>query len=585
MVGKAISKLGYWDEKFEVQDWESVLSDVQSIKQFKQAYKEVCLDPTIFQANFAYLPNPLTKKIERINPYSYQDDLYHDTSVRRITVKSRQIGFTTSFGFEQYHKGGYLIDGHECTFIHLVEDNAYKYLKIMNALNNNLPSDCLRLDFVKNNTKRIEIANGTEFRIKSSNAAEGSRGFTTDVGLDEFALVSKSENLMAAAGSATVRGLSLTMLSTPWGIKNDFYRLVKDTGFDTSQIYGSVLEYKRVEKEGKDLLRQGYFEGRTGQEQKDMMYDWIREQCIPIRIKDIKDFLKMYDRVKRNNISDYSIHIVPWYIVPDMDWPFIMSLNLPYDMLLQEYFLAFLDSAASMLTLDEIKSCVVPDMILSNTREFSGYVDRCVYAGIDPSSGATNETAWMFLLEPLFNDKSVLIEPWRVLRYHTTWDKRHKYVPQFADECKIFKPCKIFADSTGYGQAVCEDLINLYGISKGILEAVNLSGKAIYEPLAYNAISIVQSGLIMLPDDDRIVDQFFALEKTKTKTGKAHFTGKLRSADGQDDLWWAYALGVSIGSASRRGGYEMTDIDMGEFNVEKEIDYIGTDKIKEQRFF
>ena len=584
-MGNTISSIGYWDEKFEIQDWESVLSDVQSIKQFKQAYNEIAISPILFQANFAYLPNTITKKIERINPYSYQHDLYEDTSTRRLTVKSRQIGFTTTLAFEQYHKGGYLIKGHECTFVHLVEENAYKYLSIMNKLNNNLPSDCLRLNFVKNNTKRIEIDNGTEFRIKSANAAEGARGFTTDVGLDEFALVHKSENLMAAAGSATVRGLNLDILSTPWGIKNDFYRLVKDTGFNTSKVYGSVLEYKRVEKEGRDLLRKGYFEAPTGQMAKDMMYDWIREKCIPIRIKDSKDFLKDYDRIRRNNISDYSIHIVPWYIVPDMDWPYIMSLNLPYDMLLQEYFLAFLDSAAAMLSLDEIKACVVPDMIMANVSDFSGYVDRCVYCGVDPSSGATNETAWMFGLEPLFNDKSVLLEPWRILRMHSTWDKRHKYTPHLADEIRIFKPCKVFMDATGYGQSVYEDLFNLYGVSKGILDPINLSGKAIYEPLSYNAISIVQSGLVMIPDDDRLIDQMFALEKTKTKTGKAHFTGKLRSADGQDDLWWAFALMTSIGSASRRGGYEMSDIDMGELEVEKDSDYIGTDKVKEMRYF
>ena len=172
----------------------------------------------------------------------------------------------------------------------------------MEQINQNLP-DKLQLKFRKSNTKMIQIDNGTMFRIKSSNAAESSRGFTTDAVLDEFALVGQSTNLMNAAGSATVRGLALTIISTPFGRQNDYYRIIEDTGFDVNRTYGAITEYLQKQKEGKALLKEGYFPATTGQEAKLMMYDWVRKETDPIIKKDIAWFNKEYARIKNNNIS------------------------------------------------------------------------------------------------------------------------------------------------------------------------------------------------------------------------------------------------------------------------------------------
>lgn len=445
----------------------------------------------------------------------------------------------------------------------------------MEKINRNLP-DKLRLKFRKSNTKMIQIDNGTMFRIKSSNAAESSRGFTTDAVLDEFALVGKSTNLMNAAGSATVRGLGLTIISTPFGRSNDYYRIIKDTSFNTEKIYGSITEYLQKQKEGKLLLKEGYFPAKTGQEAKLMMYDWVRKETDPIIKKDIALFDKEYDRVKKNNMSDYSIHIVPWFTVPDMDWPFIMSIGLTYEGLLQEYFLSFLDAASSMLSLDEITKCAIvePKSLGLQTQP---YVDRAIFCGVDPSSGRVNETAWMFLAEPIWDKDGVLIDPWRVLWYETTWDRRHRYIKRLAKQINHFKPSKVYIDEPGIGIAVIEDLEEL-GIVEPVVEGIK-AGNAIRETITWNAVTLIQSELVMLPDDPRFIDQAFSLGKEKTSTGKYRFTGKINSTDGQDDLWWAYAFAVSIGNIKPRSAYRMDDIEIGSIDIKVDKNFV---KEKEQ---
>jgi len=387
---------------------------------------------------------------------------------------------------------------------------------------------------------------------------------------------------MASAGSIAVRGFCLDIGSTPLGKQNEYHRLVSDCGWDTTKIVGSIAEYRKIEKEGRALFKAGYFESKDLREAKDKMRKWIDNECKKVRKRDTKKFYAVYERVKRNNPSDYSFHAAPWFLCDDLNWTDIMKINLGYDSLLQEYFLAFTDTATSMLSLDEIQACVSPDLPKIFPHQYVHHVDRAVYAGVDPSSGKVNETAWMFLLEPIWDENKILLKPWETLYWETTWEKRHEYTPRLSEHIRMFRPSRVFIDTTGYGEAVVEDLINIYGHSPGIIQGVNLSGRGVYEPIVYNAIATVQSQLVMLPDDERLFDQLFSIEKSNTPSGKAHFTGKINSSDGQDDLFWAYALAVSVGSKATRGQYKMENIDIGKISYKEDKDY---NRGKERRFF
>lgn len=569
------------NEKYEIYDWESLISDPDNFSQFREAYAQVIINPIKFQYNLAKITNETTGAIVPFHPYIYQEEYALDTTRRKILLKSRQVGFTVEEAFLKYWKG-YRRNKYEANFVHLREENVKKYIDVIREINSNMVAP-LRLKFDRDRDLFIKASNSSRWRGLSSKAVQSGRGFTGEIVLDEFAIVERPSKLLAGAASTAVRGgLELTIGSTPYGKHNDFHRLIEETEWDTKKrCWGSIAEYREVEKEGRKLLQEGYFEAVNIKESKEMMYRWIDQESLYIRENDIKTFYEEYRRVQRNNTSDYSFHCAPWYLCPDLTWSSIMTLNLPYDQLLQEYFLAFLDEATAMLTMDEIDRCIYPDLILVPPSHATKSLHRAVFCGCDPSLGKRNETAWFFVLEPQLNDNNFVIDPWRTLWYESTMEIRKKYVPRLVDQIKAFSPSKIYIDETGIGAAVVED-IQAEGISKGIIEAINLSGKSNYESLIYNLVSLVQGNLLILPDNERLIDQLFALEEQKTATGKKRFTGKIRSSDGQDDLAWALALAVSIGSAYANTSYQMDDVDTGEIK-DKYNDY-GSEESDERYF-
>jgi hypothetical protein len=544
-------------EKYEIQDWESLLSDFEDFGQFKQAYPMVVKDVSWFQKNFAYTTSELTGDVVNFFPYYYQDDWNKDDSLQKIVLKSRQVGFTVQESFLWFHRG-IAQNGYHHYFYHIRERNVTKFLDTIRDLNDNL-IDPLQATFSRSNDTLIKY-DKTIWEGLSSGALESSRGFTGGITLDEFGIAKNTKKIMASAGPVTSRGFSIHIGSTPLGKHNEYHRIVQECGWNTDKSTGSIAEYKQVEVDARKLFTDGYFEARTNREAKKLMYKWIDQRTVPIMKKDFQKFTKEYSSVQRNNPSDYSLHVMPFFACPDIKWTDIMKFNLDYDSLLQEYFLAFLDEATSMLTMEEIKQNIYEELMLIDPAEATPYGERRVFCGLDPSSGKVNETAWLFVVEPLINDQGFMLEPWKVLHYETTWDKRKKYVPRLIEQIKRFKPVMIFMDGTGIGIPVSEDLID-GGISEGIIDAINLSNRSQYEPIIYNLVSLAQSGHLMLPDDPRLIDQMYALEKGYTKTNKAHFTGKINSSDGQDDLVWSLALAVSSGTGYKKTKHRMESID------------------------
>jgi len=538
------------NEKYEIQEWESILSDFEDFNQFKQAYPMLIKSPSWFQKNFAYVTDERTGEIINFYPYYYQDEWNNDDSLQKIIVKSRQIGFTAQESFFWFHRG-ISQSGYKHFFYHIRERNVTKFLDMIRDFNDNL-LEPLQAEFTRSNDTLIKCSNKSAWEGLSSGALESSRGFTGGITLDEFAIARNTKKIMASAGPVTSRGFSIHIGSTPFGKHNEYHRILKECGWDTDTITGSIAEYKQVEIDARKLFSEGYFEATSNRESKQLMYKWIDAETAPIMKKDFENFIKIYRRVQRNNPSDYSIHAVPFFACPDIKWTDIMKFNLDYDSLLQEYFLAFLDKAGSMVTMDEIKQNIYEDLVLINPSNALPSVGRAIYCGLDPSTGKVNETAWLFIQEPLINDEGFMVDPWRVLWYETTWDKRKKYVRRFVEQVNAFKPVKIIMDKTGAGIPVYEDLVDDYNIPKAMIDDVNLTPKSVYEPIIYNLVSLIQSGHLMLPDNPRLIDQIYSLEKGYTTTNKAHFTGKIKSSDGQDDLVWSLALAVSRGTGYRK---------------------------------
>lgn len=563
------------NEKWEIHDWESLLSDPEDYTQFRAALQEVIIDPIAFQFNLARIPKEDTGEIINLWPYNFQIDYVQDPARSKILLKSRQVGFTTEEAFYRYWRG-YTINGYNCCFVHLREENATKYIKIIGQLNDNIVPH-LRMKFRRDTVTLKEAINGSSWRTFSSNSVHAIRGFTGDVIFDEFAIASHAEELLAGGGSAAVRGsLQRCIGSTPKGCNNAFHRLCDESSWDTGRTFGSVAKYKEIEIECMKLFKEGYFEAKDKQTMRQMMFDYVDKKVEPIKIKDARDFYREFDRVKRNNFSMYSIHVAPWYICDGLKWSDIMQIGLSYGSLLQEYFLSFSESEMYMLSEAELDACIVEDMSLYNPYQFTPSASRRVYMGCDPSLGKVNETAWFFIAEPIFNENGMLLEPWRVLHYESTFDPpKQKSGPQYEsrllNQIRIFRPTKCYFDSTTIGDTVVDDLI-IAGLEESITERVSMRGK-VHEETFYNLIHIIQNQLIMLPPDTRLKDQLFSLEKTYTDSGKPHFSGKCNSSDGQDDMAVALALAVSIGSARYRSRYKSAEINIPDMKYEDDKHY------------
>ncbi len=567
-------------EKWEIHDFESLISDPEYYPDFREALAEVIVDPVKFQFSLARVLRGDTGEIISLHPYDYQVKYITDLSRSKILLKSRQIGFTTEEAFYRYWKG-YTRAGHMTCFVHLREDNATKYIDIIGQLNRHIVPQ-LALKFRHDTTKMKWATNGSLWKIFSSNSVDAIRGFTGDVVFDEFSLVPNSEELLAGGGSAAVRGkYERSIGSTPKGINNAFYRLCSEAGWDVTKNLGSIAEYKEVEKTAMKLFKEGYFTGKTNKIMREKMYKFVDKKTRKIKRQDTKNFNDIYERALRNNFSMYSLHVAPWFICPDIDWSDIMQIGLDRVSLLQEYFLSFSVSGTSMLTEEEIDACMVEDMLLMPPNEAKHFVDRGVFMGIDPSLGKVNETAWYFVVEPIMDKNNLLIEPWRVLWHEVTRDPplakqmgEPEYVPRLMKQIQQYNPAMIYMDATGIGDTVVTALIRR-GIAEKRIDAIQMRGKNNYEPIFYNLVSVIQSQLVMLPDDERLKDQLYSLEKTYTDTGKPHFSGKCNSSDGQDDKAVALALALCRGSSYNLSNYKMEEVDLGAMKTHKNDDYIG----------
>ena len=230
MKNNRISKVSSQEEKFEIDDWDSILSDFANFNQFKAAYEQVVVSPSLFQKNFGRMVSEVTGEVIRFLPYTYQHEYADDDDTQKIVTKSRQVGFTAEEAFIKYHKGR-LKPNYSCFFYHLREENVKKYLHFVKDFNQCIVPK-LRMRLVRDRDIFKQFDNGSKYAGLSSNALESGRGFTGDLVLDEFAIVSNSERLLASAGSISVRGFDLTMGSTPFGKHNEFHRLVKDCGWE-----------------------------------------------------------------------------------------------------------------------------------------------------------------------------------------------------------------------------------------------------------------------------------------------------------------------------------------------------------------
>jgi phage FluMu gp28-like protein len=155
------------------------------------------------------------------DPYRYQAAFLADRSPSRLVLKARQVGMTTAVAVEIAHEALF-IPRSLALVISKDQPSASEVIGKVRDVYENLAEPPR---FVKDNEGELVLANGSRIVSQAATKKAG-RGFTaTSVTLDEFAFAEYAERIFRAVSPTLARGGRLTVLSTPDGQGNLFYRL------------------------------------------------------------------------------------------------------------------------------------------------------------------------------------------------------------------------------------------------------------------------------------------------------------------------------------------------------------------------
>ena len=175
--------------------------------------------PLLWALEAVRLPSPGGH--QRFVPYPYQAAILADRSPRQIVLKARQVGITTAAA---------IAVAHECIFrprslsliISRDQVAAQGVLRIVSEIMDGLDD---RPPRIKESQSEIVLENGSRIVSQPATAKAG-RGYTApSVTLDEFAFGEYDARIFRAISPTLSRGGRLTVISTPNGMDNLFYRL------------------------------------------------------------------------------------------------------------------------------------------------------------------------------------------------------------------------------------------------------------------------------------------------------------------------------------------------------------------------
>lgn len=154
-------------------------------------------------------------------PYPYQAALLEDRSPRRLILKARQTGISNAVAIEALHKAITRPDTTEL-FVSRSQGAASELVtycqRALTGLKQ-LPKT------VKENAGEISFTNGSRIVSLSASPKTGRGIAATDVYLDEFAFCQYDAQIYESIMGTISTGGSMTILSTPLGRANMFYRL------------------------------------------------------------------------------------------------------------------------------------------------------------------------------------------------------------------------------------------------------------------------------------------------------------------------------------------------------------------------
>jgi Terminase large subunit, T4likevirus-type, N-terminal len=162
-----------------------------------------------------------TEGRRRISPYPYQARLWMDRAPRRLILKARQTGVSNAIAIEALHKAITRPDSIEL-FVSRNQDAARGLITYCEHTLNGLRQLPV---LIKENAGELAFANGSRIVSLPANPSTGRGIAASDVYLDEFAFCAYDALIYESIIGTVSTGGRMTILSTPNGRGNLFFRL------------------------------------------------------------------------------------------------------------------------------------------------------------------------------------------------------------------------------------------------------------------------------------------------------------------------------------------------------------------------
>lgn len=162
-----------------------------------------------------------TEGRQKFAPYEYQARLLEDQSSRRIILKARQTGISNCVAIEALYKTITRPDTTEL-FVSRSQNAAGELIQYCQRTLGGLKR---APKTVKENAFEISFENGSRIVSLSASPRTGRGLAASDVYLDEFAFTQYDAQIYESIMGTISTGGTMTILSTPNGRANMFYRL------------------------------------------------------------------------------------------------------------------------------------------------------------------------------------------------------------------------------------------------------------------------------------------------------------------------------------------------------------------------
>ncbi|UCC68865.1 MAG: hypothetical protein JSV79_02765 [Armatimonadota bacterium] len=161
--------------------------------------------------------------------YPYQRRLAESRAAQRIVVKARQVGVSQLIAGEALFLAKHL-DGVTVLFVSRNLPAAQHLQRMVYRL---MESDRNLPPVVRRNEAELAFGNNSVIRSLPATEDTGRTFAATAVYLDEFAHMPWADRIYQAVAPCAARGGRLTVISTPYGKANAFYRLWQKSGLGT----------------------------------------------------------------------------------------------------------------------------------------------------------------------------------------------------------------------------------------------------------------------------------------------------------------------------------------------------------------